>query len=91
MQVFLNRFNEIGGSYTKKAVKMFQFYWFFEFLPIKKLSHFTIFVLHKTSCLLGVYIIHATNVQDDARRVSREVEHRDVVTSIFIPVIDILL
>ena len=40
MQVFLDRFNAIGKSYTKKTVKMFPFYWFFEFLRHKKLSDF---------------------------------------------------
>ena len=32
MQVFLDRFNAIVESYTKKTVKMLPFYWFFEFL-----------------------------------------------------------
>ena len=40
MQVFLNRFNASGKSYTKKTVKMFPFYWFFEFFRHKKLSDF---------------------------------------------------
>ena len=37
MQIFLDRFNGSGGSYTKKTVKMFQFSWLFEYyiLPIK--------------------------------------------------------
>ena len=40
MQVFLDRFNASVESYTKKTVKMFPFYWFFEFLRHKKLSDF---------------------------------------------------
>ena len=40
MQVFLDWFNASVESYTKKTVKMFPFYWFFEFLRHKKLSDF---------------------------------------------------
>ena len=40
MQVFLDWFNASGGSYTKKIVKMFQFWWFFEIFADKKLSDF---------------------------------------------------
>ena len=40
MQVFLDWFNESVESYTKKMVKMFPFYWFFEFLRHIKLSDF---------------------------------------------------
>ena len=40
MQVFLDRFNASGKSYTKKTVKIFPFCWFFEFLRHKKLSDF---------------------------------------------------
>ena len=42
MQVFLNRFRASGKSYTKKSVKMFPFYCFFEFLDIKNWAIFTI-------------------------------------------------
>ena len=40
MQVFLDWFNASAESYTKKTVKMFPFYWFFEFLRHKKLCDF---------------------------------------------------
>ena len=40
MQVFLDWFSASVESYTKKTVKKFSFYWFFEFLRHKKLSDF---------------------------------------------------
>ena len=44
MQVFLDGFDASVESYLKKTVKIFPFYWFFEFLRHKNWAIFTIFV-----------------------------------------------